>query len=148
MLMNIRKMTISDYDEVYKLWINTPGMGFNNMDDSRGGIEKFLKRNPSTCFVAEDENRIVGAILGGHDGRRGFIYHTAVSAMHRKKGIGSMLVKNVMIAFKAEGINKAALVAFEKNTDGNAFWEKMGFTDRPDLIYRNKSINEMIRIDT
>ena len=75
--MNIRKMTINDYDNVYKLWISCVGMGLNNLDDSKEGIEKFLKRNPDTCFVAEDEF-IKGVIIVGNDGRRGYIYHTAV----------------------------------------------------------------------
>ncbi|HAA25660.1 MAG TPA: GNAT family N-acetyltransferase, partial [Ruminiclostridium sp.] len=60
--MIIRKMTIADYDSVYDLWLNTPGMGLNNMDDSKQGIEKFLRRNPETCFVAEKDNRIIGVI--------------------------------------------------------------------------------------
>lgn len=146
--MTIRIMTMNDYDKIYDFWIHTPGMGLNNLDDSREGIEKYLKRNPTTNFVAEDDGKIVGAILGGHDGRRGFIYHTAVSAGYRKQGIGRKLVEHVMTALKEEGINKAALVAFERNENGNAFWEKMGFTERTDLVYRNKSISEMVRIDT
>lgn len=69
--MQIRLMTISDYNQVYELWINTPGMGLNNLDDSKEGIDRYLKRNPSTCFVAEDEGKIIGVIMSGHDGRRG-----------------------------------------------------------------------------
>lgn len=146
--MIIRQMVIDDYEAVYDLWIHTPGMGLNNLDDSREGIEKYLKRNPTTCFLAEDEGKIIGAIMSGHDGRRGFIYHTTVHKDYRKLGIGKMLVQHAMQALEKEGINKVALVAFERNEIGNAFWEKMGFTDRNDLVYRNKSIHEMIRMDT
>ncbi|NLM26708.1 MAG: GNAT family N-acetyltransferase [Clostridiaceae bacterium] len=146
--MIIRKMTIADYDSVYDLWLNTPGMGLNNMDDSKQGIEKFLRRNPETCFVAEKDNRIIGVILCGNDGRRGYIYHTAVLVTERKRGVGTALVDAAVKALKNEGINKAALVVFSKNELGNSFWEKRGFITREDLIYRNRSINELTRIDT
>lgn len=78
--MQIRKMTIDDYDSLYELWIHTPGMGLNDVDDSREGISRYLERNPKTCFVAEENGRLLGGILSGHDGRRGYIYHTAVAA--------------------------------------------------------------------
>lgn len=146
--MQIRSMTISDYEKVYELWMNTPGMGLNNLDDSKEGIERYLKRNPATCLVAEEGEKIIGVIMSGHDGRRGFIYHTAVAVEHRQKGIGRDLVNYAMAALKKEGIVKVALVAFSKNEIGNAFWEKVGFTQREDLVYRNKNITEFVRIDT
>lgn len=147
--MKIRLMTIEDYDQIYKLWINTPGMGLNNLDDSSEGIEKYLKRNPNTCFVAEtDEGVVIGVIIAGHDGRRGFIYHTTVSSTYRKSGIGRQLVDEALKALDQEGIHKAALVAFERNGEGNAFWEHIGFSSRTDLVYRNKNLHKLERIDT
>ncbi len=146
--MNIRKMLINDYDEVYALWMSCTGMGLNNLDDSKDGIDKFLKRNPDTCFIAEIENKIVGVIIAGNDGRRGYIYHTAVAPQYRRHGIAFKLVNTAMEALKQCGINKVALVVFDRNENGNAFWQKLGFTVREDLVYRNKSIAEMIRIDT
>lgn len=141
-------MTINDYDNVYKLWISTPGMGLNELDDSREGIEKYLERNPKTCFVALKGNTIVGAIISGHDGRRGYIYHTAVAISHRKQGIGKALINAVLKELSNERINKVALVVFSKNEIGNSFWEKCGFKTRDDLDYRNKNIKEFNRIDT
>ena len=146
--MQIRKMTIADYDGVYSLWINTQGMGLNTADDSKGGIEKFLLRNHDTCFVAEKDSEIIGVILSGHDGRRGYIYHLAVKMSERKQGIGNALLESAMKALENAGINKAALVVFEKNKIGNEFWENQGFTTRGDLVYRNKSITEFERILT
>ncbi|MBR1432445.1 MAG: GNAT family N-acetyltransferase [Ruminiclostridium sp.] len=146
--MNVRLMTINDYEKVYELWLSCAGLGLNNLDDSKEGIERFLNRNPETCFVAETEQRIIGVIIAGNDGRRGYIYHTAVEPDHRHQGIATELVNKAMEALKALGINKTALVVFSNNTDGNIFWEKNGFTSRQDLIYRNKTITEMIRIDT
>lgn len=145
--MRIRKMSADDYDAVYKLWLNTAGMGLNTTDDSRDGIEKYLYRNPNTCFVAENENEIIGAIMSGHDGRRGFIYHISVKVSQRGQGIGRALLESVMNALKSEGIHKVALVVFSENEIGNAFWEKCGFVSREDLAYRNKNISELTRID-
>lgn len=139
--MKIRKMNIGDYEGVYELWTNTSGMGMRSMDDSREGIEKYLNRNPKTCFVAEIENEIFGVILSGHDGRRGYIYHTSVKETARKHGVGKALVSAAMEALKSEGINKVALVAFNTNELGNYFWEAQGFEERKDLVYRNKSLN-------
>ena len=145
--MKIRKMIIDDYDGIYQLWLNTPGMGLNTLDDSKEGIDKYLKRNPDTSFVAETDGEIIGVIMGGHDGRRGFIYHTAVKVSERCSGIGSKLVDSVMDALEKERIHKVALVVYSKNETGNKFWENRGFTTREDLIYRNKNITELNHID-
>lgn len=85
--MNIRKMTIEDYEAVYSLWKSCAGMGLNNLDDSRVGIKRFIQRNPDTCLVAERDSSIIGAIMVGNDGRRGYIYHTAVHPNFRTQGI-------------------------------------------------------------
>jgi ribosomal protein S18 acetylase RimI-like enzyme len=146
--MKIRFMTASDYVNVYALWMSCDGMGLNNLDDSKAGIEKFLRRNPDTCFVAEIENAVVGVIIAGNDGRRGYIYHTAVDPQYRKQGIARQLVEAALNALRALGIHKAALVVFDRNEAGNEFWEKMGFTVREDLVYRNKALAEIVRIDT
>ena len=141
-------MTINDYDLVYSLWLNTPHMGLNNLDDSKNGIAVYLKRNPNTCFVAEKDGNIIGVILSGHDGRRGFIYHVAVAQSEQRHGIGTALVKTAMSALEREGINKVALVVLSNNEKGNAFWERQGFSSRSDLVYRNKAITELTKIDT
>ena len=145
--MQIRKMTMDDYDRVYRLWLNTPGMGLNTLDDSVEGISKYLNRNPDTCFIAEKDNELVGVIMGGHDGRRGFIYHLAVKVSERGSGIGRKLVDQTMDALKDEGIHKVALVVYGKNEIGNKFWESIGFITREDLVYRNKNITELEHID-
>ena len=127
--------------------MKTPGMGLNNLDDSAQGIEKYLNRNPNTCFVAEKNNKIIGVILSGHDGRRGYIYHAAVNVSEQNCGVGTTLINEAMHALKNEGINKVALVVFSQNELGNSFWEKRGFIVREDLVYRNMAISEIERID-
>ena len=141
-----RIMNIDDYEAAYALWIKC-GNGLNDKDDSREGIDKYLKRNPRTSFVAIIDEKVVGVILCGHDGRRGIIQHACVSPDCRRMGIGTELVNLALTALKEEGINKVLLVAFKKNEKGNAFWESQGFTIRDDLNYRNKALAEMVRID-
>ncbi len=144
----IRKLTIEDYDKMYALWLSCKGMGLNDTDDSREGIRRFLDRNPDTCFGAFEADMLIGVILAGNDGRRGFIYHTAVSPEYRGNGVGTALVNVALEALGRLGITKTALVVFGKNEVGNTFWEKQGFTVRNDLVYRNRALVEMVRIDT
>lgn len=146
--MIIRKMTIGDYDKIYALWLSCRGMGLNDIDDSREGIARYLQRNPDTCFVAEEAGEILGAIMAGHDGRRGYIYHTAVHPGSRRRGIGRSLAEAALEALRECGISKVALVAFRRNEEGNAFWEGMGFSERTDLSYRNRTLREIRRMDT
>jgi N-acetylglutamate synthase len=134
-------MAIEDYEEVYKLWSNTAGVGMRSLDDSREGISKFLQRNPTSNFVALIKNEIVGVILSGHDGRRGYIYHAVVKVEFRGQGIGKALIEAVYKALKDEGINKIGLVVFKTNAIGNPFWQSQGWEERTDLNYYNKSIN-------
>ncbi|NLT12563.1 MAG: GNAT family N-acetyltransferase [Clostridiaceae bacterium] len=141
-------MTISDYCEVHALWLATPGLGLNAADDALEGIEKYLERNPNTCFVAIINKKIVGVILAGHDGRRGFIYHMSVSLESRRQGIGEQLLNAALDALRDEGILKVALVTLANNKIGNQFWEKQGFTSRDDLIYRNKALIQFENIYT
>ena len=146
--MQIRKMTIADYEKVYALWMSCKNMGFNDIDDSKEGITRFLERNPNTSFVAIENDELLGIILGGHDGRRGYIYHMSVAEKYRKKGIGSSLVEKCLESFKNEKISKVALLVFKYNENGNSFWEKQGFILREDINYRNIGLRELVRIDT
>lgn len=151
--MEIRPMTIADYPDVYRLWTSSAGMGLNNLDDSEEGIGKFLARNPTTCFVATEESKLAGVIIAGHDGRRGYIYHTAVAEQHKRQGIGRKLAKSALNTLSEEGINKVALLVFNRNEGAKRFWEKMGFAARTpeegdDIVYYNKALTNMERIDT
>ena len=138
----IRVMQMEDYDQVYALWSRIHGFGLRNVDDSREGIRRFLERNPTTSVVAEEDDRIVGAILCGHDGRRGCLYHVCVDEGYRMRGIGKAMVVAAMEALKAEKINKVSLIAFTRNDIGNAFWKEIGWTKRQDLNYYDFTLNE------
>ena len=140
--MLIRVMTIEDYDRVRALWMKIKGFGIRSVDDSREGVERFLKRNPETSVVAEEDGKIVGAILCGHDGRRGCLYHVCVDEQYRMRGIGKAMVVFAMEALKRDQINKVSLIAFTKNDIGNAFWKEIGWTGREDLNYYDFTLNE------
>ncbi len=139
-LAHIRPMLPVDYAPVYALWLACAGMGLNTRDDSEAGFARYLARNPGSCFVAEHENRVIGGILAGHDGRRGCIYHAAVHPAYRRQGIGTALVAAALGALGSEGIGKVALLSFSDNDGANAFWEKMGFRTREELIYRSRAL--------
>lgn len=138
----LRTMTIDDYEQVYALWKQIHGFGIRSMDDSREGIARFLERNPATSVVAVEDGNIVGAILCGHDGRRGCMYHVCVDAKYRMRGIGKSMVVFAMEALKKEKINKVSLIAFTKNDIGNAFWNEIGWTKRFDLNYYDFTLND------
>ena len=123
-------------------------MALNNLDDSREGVRKFLKRNPSTCFVATEEGKIVGVILAGHDGRRGYIYHLAVQAEARRQKIATKLLEAALDGLKKEGITQTAVLAKKSNESGNQFWDEEQFKPREDLVYRSRNLIEICKIPT
>ena len=134
-------MKKEDYEGVHALWLSIKGFSIRSIDDSREGVEKFLKRNPDTSIVAEDKGEIIGAILCGHDGRRATFYHVCVREDRRKQGIGKAMVVMAMNALKRENINKVALIAFTRNDVGNAFWKSIGWKQRTDLNYYDFVLN-------
>lgn len=140
--MQIRTMTIEDYSEVKALWMTIKGFAIRSIDDSYEGVERFLKRNPTTSVVAIENGKVVGAILCGHDGRRGCLYHVCVHEDYRMHGIGKAMVVFCMEALKSEGINKVSLIAFTRNDIGNAFWRTIGWTKREDLNYYDFVLND------
>ena len=152
MSVTTRLVTIEDYDQIFALWNSTEQSkrALNLVDDSREGIERYLKRNPTTCFLALSKDgsggapEVIGVILTGHDGRRGIIHHMCVHPSFRRQGIARMLVQKAEEALKAEGINKIFGLVFKDNDPANAFWENQGYTLRTNLNYRNKSLNEAV----
>ncbi len=140
--IQIRTMTIEDFTKVHALWMSIQGFGIRTIDDSKEGVERFLKRNPTTSVVAQADDEIVGAILCGHDGRRGCFYHVCVKEEYRNRGIGKKMATKAMLALKEEHINKVSLIAFKKNEVGNQFWKSVGWTFRDDLNYYDFTLNE------
>ena len=140
--MTVRTMTIEDFDQVHALWMTISGFAIRSIDDSREGVERFLRRNPTTSVVAEEDGKIVGSILCGHDGRRGCLYHVCVHKDYRMRGIGKATIRISINALKAEEISKVSLIAFTRNDIGNAFWNRIGWTRRLDLNYYDFTLNE------
>ena len=143
---SIKQVTIKDYDAIYELWNSTEQSrrALNPVDDSREGIERYLKRNPNTCFAAVADGSIIGVILTGHDGRRAIVHHMCVHPDYRRKGIAAKLVSVAEEALKKEGIQKIFGLVFKDNDPANAFWEEQGYSLRTNLNYRNKSLNREI----
>ena len=138
----IRPMAERDYEKVYKLWTTIRGFGIRSIDDSAEGVGRFLRRNPTTSMVALDGERVVGAILCGHDGRRGCFSHVCVHADYRKQGIGKAMAVACMRALQEEQINTVSLIAFKSNEVGNCFWRSVGWTFREDLNYYDFTLND------
>jgi ribosomal protein S18 acetylase RimI-like enzyme len=130
-------MTIDDYPRVYALWEKTEGVGLSNADD-RENIAQFLYRNPGTSFVAYEGDRLVGVVLCGNDGRRGYIHHLAVANTHFQQGIGSQLVENCLKKLAQINIHKCHLFVFVDNQGAIDFWEKIGWEQRGELLVMSK----------
>ena len=126
--MQIRIMTVDDYVGLYALWTFCKGMGLSDVDDSAEGIERYLRRNPSTCFVAVEAGEIVGCIMAGHDGRRGYIYHTAVKPECRGQGIGKEMMEDIHALAKAFRCTDLQLGVYPQNDGAVSFYQKCGFT--------------------
>lgn len=138
--ITITTLQIDQHDEVIALWKACEGVGLSEAD-SRESINAYLQRNPGMSFVATNaEGKIVGAILAGHDGRRGYLHHLAVNPAFRRQGIGSKLVEKALFALRQEGIRKVHLFIFETNASGLAFWEASGWTRRNDIGILSKNV--------
>ena len=138
----IREMKLEDYEAVDALWMGIKGFGIRSIDDSKEGVARFIKRNPTTSIVAEADGEIVGAILCGHDGRQGCFYHVCVREDLRKHGIGKAMAVAAMKALQEEKINKVCLIAFADNQVGNEFWKSVGWTFRQDMNYYEFILNQ------
>lgn len=119
-------MTLADYDEAAALWRCTDGVGFSKSDE-RDGVERYLARNPGMSFVARHGGRLVGTLMAGHDGRRGYLFHLAVASDLRRRGIARALVDRSLAALKAAGIERAHAMVFSNNAVGQDFWRHLGW---------------------
>jgi ribosomal protein S18 acetylase RimI-like enzyme len=137
--IDFRPMEHNDYPGVYALWKSCQGIGLGDTD-TESGIRQFLDRNPGLSCVASEGNRIVGAVLCGDDGRRGYIHHLAVRPSHRRRGIGRNLVSHCLAALAHKNIHKCHLFIFRNNQDGTKFWQDEGWSRRDDLHVMSKFI--------
>ncbi len=138
--MEVREITISNYQAVHSLWRNCRGIGLHSDVDCEYGIGLFLARNPGLSFVAIENGGLVGAVLCGQDGRRGYIHHLAVAEKHRRCGIGTALAENVIGRLRQKGISKCNGFVLEGNLDALEFWQSIGWAERDDLKVVSKNI--------
>lgn len=135
----IKEMEIDNYNEMASLWKKYPGMGINKTD-SKVNVNAFLKKNKGHSFIGIYDGSIVGTILCGHDGRRGYVYHLAVDSVHRRKGIGKKLVLKSLRKLKDEGIKKCHIFVFKNNHSAKGFWDKVGWVKRNDIQIFSKTL--------
>jgi putative acetyltransferase len=134
----ISPFTIEWYDSAIALWRQCEGVGLSSAD-SREGIRSYLERNPGMSFVATSGGSVVGAVLAGHDGRRGYIHHLAVHPDCRRKGLGRRLVDRCLAVLAGAGVRKCHIFIFNENTDGIKFWKSLGWVQRSDISVISKS---------
>jgi len=139
MSIQVRKMTASDYACAYDLWKSLPGMGLSSAD-REDALLSFLEKNPLTCLVAEDEGKLIGTILGGSDGRRGYLYHLAIQPDYQKRGLGGNLVQTCLDALQAQGIEKCHIFVIAENRAGLKFWQNAGWKLRQDILILSKDL--------
>jgi len=132
-------MVPADHAPVHALWRACEGIGLSAAD-RRPGIAAYLRRNRNLSFVAVAGGRIIGAVLCGHDGRRGYLHHLAVGPEWRRRGIGRALVDAALARLAAAGIAKCNLFLYDHNAAGRAFWRQHGWSARPDLILMQKPV--------
>ncbi len=132
-------MTTEDIDAVLTMWHVMEGIGLHDDCDSVDGLTKYIVRNPDQSYVAYDDDELVGAVLCGHDGRRGYLHHLAVVEKHRDRGIGKALVDNCFAVLAKQGISKCNIFLFEDNEKGRHFWEHTGWNLRNDLSVLQKT---------
>jgi len=135
----VREMRLEDYSVVIDFWRQTPGLRLSEVD-SKENLDLFLQRNEGFSFVAESAGQMVGSILCGHDGRRGFLYHLAVHHGYRKQGLGRQLVNRCIAKLAASKIDKCHLFVLEGNDSAMVFWEKIGFQQRKDIHIYSRTI--------
>lgn len=131
--MIIREMTIDDYDEVYEMWQITTKRALSKADE-KDQMERYLKHNAGMSQVAVVDGKIVGTVLAGHDGRRGFIHHMAVLPEFRRKKIGHALAQTAIQKIREQGIDKTHIFCYRNNETGQSFWRDFGFEKREDVF--------------
>jgi putative acetyltransferase len=131
-MLDLRPLTAADYDAAIALWSATEGMAISSAD-SRPAIVRYLARNPGMSFAAWEGSTLAGAVLCGHDGRRGYLHHLAVAPAFRRQGIATRLVEACLDALQQEGMEKCHLFIFANNHAARAFWNRAGWQERADI---------------
>jgi len=114
------------------LWQRSEGVGLSAADEP-DALAAYLARNPGLSCVAVHGEHVVGTVLCGHDGRRGFIHHLVVAPAQQRKGIGRQLLHRGLAALREAGIEKCHLLVFKSNEPGRAFWHSVGAEERSHL---------------
>ena len=123
-----REFSIDDYDAALQLWQRVEGLEIAEGDD-RQGVARFLARNPGLSRVATDGPAIIGVVMCGQDGRRGYIYHLAVDSAYRRYGLGKRLVNECLDELRKTGVVRDIILVADYNFGGAEFWKRLGWED-------------------
>lgn len=137
---NIRSMTTSDLPEVLALWDASPGVGLNESDTVEQ-LSGFLARNPGLSLVAQEKDKVIAAVLCGHDGRRGYLHHLAVATDYQRRGVGTQLIEQCIKSLRELKILKCNIFVYNDNDDGTEFWRGKGWFDRSDMKIMQRLIS-------
>ncbi len=140
MAVTVREFTMRDYDAAIALWKSSEGIGLSQAD-SAPNVERFLTHNRGLSCVAEEDGRLVGAVLCGQDGRRGFLHHLAVAPGHRRRGVGKTLVDRCLASLGAIGIRKCHIFVLAANEEGKRFWRQTGWEERTTLVVMSHDVS-------
>ncbi len=136
---HLRPFTVDDIPAALDLWRRCEGIGLN-ASDTPERLTTFLLRNPDCSFVVETSSGLAGAVLGGHDGRRAFIYHLAVEPTQRGHGLGTALVEATLARFSALQLLRVSIHLFAHNEHGKAFWAASRWQTREDLLVMQQDL--------
>lgn len=115
-----------DLAEARSLWASSEGVELCEGDEL-AELENYLRRNPGHSFAAKSQGRLIGAVLAGHDGRRGYLYHLAVAPAARGQGVGRTLVSLASERLRAAGVRRSLILVARDNVSGKAFWSREGW---------------------
>lgn len=130
--MKIENFTMESYELVVDLWIKS-GISVGSTD-TREELERMLQRNPNLFLIGKINNSVIGVVMGGFDGRRGYVHHLTIDPDYQRRGYGKIIMADLIEKFRKIGVHKIHLFIEKYNKDVVEFYRNLGWEIRDDLI--------------